>query len=164
MIYPKKNEKYPMMSHDVSLYPIKSQNCHGCYPEIAALGWVVPSRTILGMNFRFSGDNGEIRKKHGNIFDGILSMVYINGMLMVYIYISFGMWFGNINERLIWKKNTIWDMIWEQWNIWGIFMGFNAEFYGPGRPWLEILPGLAGIVHRQVWWQKVTLSQDSTPH
>ena len=104
MIYPKKNEKYPMMSHDVSLYPIKSQNCHGCYPEIAALGWVVPSRTILGMNFRFSGDNGEIRKKHGNIFDGILSMVYINGMLMVYIYISFGMWFGNINERLIWKK------------------------------------------------------------
>ena len=29
-------------------------------------------------------------------------------------------------------------------------MGFNAEFYGPGRPWLEILPGLAGIVHRQV--------------
>ena len=22
-------------------------------------------------------------------------------------------------------------------------MGFNAEFYGPGRPWLEVLPGLA---------------------
>ena len=20
-------------------------------------------------------------------------------------------------------------------------MGFNAEFYGPGRPWLEVLPG-----------------------
>jgi hypothetical protein len=45
----------------------------------------------IGMNFR-QRRQWRDTKKHGNIFDGILSMVYINGMLMVYI---------------------IWDVIWE---------------------------------------------------
>ena len=104
-----------MMSHDVSLYPIKSHNFHGCYPDIAALGWVVPSRTN-----RDEFSTTETMERYEKNMATFLMVSYQWFISMeCWWFISFGMWFGNINGRLIWKNIRF-----------GIWFGTNEIFEG----------------------------------
>ena len=102
MIYPKKNEKCPMMSHYIPLNPrivMVATRRSPPWDELCRLepfsGWIF--------------DSPETMERYEKNMATFLMVSYqwfisMECWWFIYIYISFGMWFGNINERLIWKK------------------------------------------------------------